>query len=119
MSTSTRKTFLVLYLVPSSVMDAWSKTDPVERKPAEEKMKGDWATWVSEHSKMIVRTEAAGRTKRVTSGEVCDTRNDVMLVSIVEAESHEAATQSFVGHPHLRIPQASIEIMEMRPMGAI
>lgn len=40
-----------------------------------------------------------------------------MLYSIVEAESHEAAAQAFENHPHLQIPQASIEIMEISPIG--
>ena len=38
-----------------------------------------------------------------------------MLYSIVEAASHEDAAKSFENHPHLQIPQASIQIMEIRP----
>jgi hypothetical protein len=34
------KKFLVLYLVPASVLEDWSKTDPEKRKVAEEKMRG-------------------------------------------------------------------------------
>jgi hypothetical protein len=41
------------------------------------------------------------------------------LTSIVRAESHEAAAKAFEGHPHFQIPQASIEITELRPMGGI
>lgn len=36
------KKFLVLYLIPASVLDDWSKTDPDKRKAAEEKMRGEW-----------------------------------------------------------------------------
>jgi hypothetical protein len=39
-----------------------------------------------------------------------------MLYSIVEAESHEAAAKIFENHPHLGIPQASIEVMEANPL---
>ena len=39
--------------------------------------------------------------------------------SIIEAESHEAAAKSFEDHPHLQIPQSSIEVMEIRPMGGM
>ena len=56
-------------------------------------------------------TEAGGKTKRVTASGVSDTRNDIMLYSFVEAESHEAAANAFENHPHLQIPQASIEVM--------
>jgi hypothetical protein len=39
-----------------------------------------------------------------------------MLYSFVEADSHEAAAKAFEGHPHLQIPQSSIEVMEVRAM---
>jgi hypothetical protein len=39
-----------------------------------------------------------------------------MLYAVVEAESHEAAVKTFEGHPHLQIPQSSIEVMEINPM---
>ncbi len=39
-----------------------------------------------------------------------------MLYAIAEAESHEAAAKSFEGHPHLQIPESTIEIMEIRPL---
>ncbi|MGA7180134.1 MAG: hypothetical protein WBX11_11160 [Thiobacillaceae bacterium] len=113
---SNLKKFLVLYLIPAPVMDEWAKTNPEKRKVAEEKMRAAWGEWMATHSKMFVSTEAAGKTKQVTSTGVSDTRNDIMLYSIVEAESHEAAAKSFANHPHLQIPQSSIEIMEIRPI---
>ncbi len=119
MSSSIQKTFLVLYLVPASVMESWSKSDQSERKAAEEKMRGEWGKWMGAHSKMIIRTDAWGKTKRVTPSGVSDTRNDIILVSIIEADSHETAARLFEGHPHLQIPQSSIEIMEIRPLGAM
>jgi hypothetical protein len=39
-----------------------------------------------------------------------------MLYSIIEAESHEAAAKAFESHPHLGIPQSSIEITAIRSM---
>ena len=54
--------------------------------------------------------------KRVTVQGPSDTKNDIMLYAIVEAESHQAAAKTFEGHPHLQIPQASIEVMEINPM---
>jgi hypothetical protein len=119
MASSNMKKFLALYLVPVSVIDEWAKTDPEKRKVAEEKMQGEWGTWMGAHSRMIISTDAGGKTKQVTATGVSDTRNDIMLYSIVEAESHEAAAKLFENHPHLQIPQSSIEIMEIRPMGGI
>ena len=117
--TSNKKKFLVLYLIPVSVMEEWSGTEPSEKKAAEEKLKGEWNQWMSAHSAMILSTDAGGKTKRVTSSGVSDTKNDIVLYSVVEAESHEAAAKSFENHPHLQIPQSSIEVMEIRPMGGM
>jgi hypothetical protein len=119
MTSSNQKKFLVLYLVPASVMEEWSKTDPNNKKAAEEKMRSEWGNWMSTHSKMIISTDAGGKTKRVTSSGVSDTKNDIVLCSIVEAESHEAAAKPFENHPHLQIPQSSIEVMEIRPIGGM
>jgi hypothetical protein len=116
-TTATLKKFLVLYLVPVSVMAEWAKTDPATRRAAEEKMQAEWQRWMGEHAKMISVIEAAGKTKAVTSAGIADIKNDVMLYSIVEADSHESAAKAFVHHPHLTIPQSSIQVMEVRPMG--
>jgi hypothetical protein len=117
MSTSTQKRFLVLYFIPAAVMDDWMKTDPAARKAAEDKMRGEWGQWMVAHSKSIVSADAAGKTKRATASGISDFRNDIIIQSVVEAESHAAAAQMFEGHPHLQIPQSSIEIMELRAMG--
>jgi len=110
------KNFLVLYLAPASVIEAWMKTDPITRKAAEEKMRSEWTKWMSDHVKMFTDTGVGGKTKRVTSSGSHDTKNDIMLYSLIEAESHEVAAKSFENHPHLQIPQSSIEVMEIRPM---
>jgi len=110
------KKFLILYLVPGDVMAAWAETDLATRKPAEEKLKAEWGRWMSEHAKIIKLTEAAGKTKAVAAGGVADTKNDIMLYSIVEAASHDVAAEAFRQHPHLTIPQSSIQVMEVRPM---
>jgi hypothetical protein len=119
MTTSTLKKFMVLYLAPPDVLAGWAKTDPAVRKAAEEKMRGDWQRWMSDHAKMITSTEAAGKTKAVTSGAISDTKNDIMLCSVVEAENHDTAAKAFAQHPHLQIPQSSIQVMEIRALSAM
>ena len=57
-----------------------------------------------------------GKTKAVTQKGTSDTKNDIMLYSVVQADSHEAAARSFAGHPHLQIPQSSIEVMEIHAL---
>jgi hypothetical protein len=119
MTDATKQKFLVLYLIPASVMADWAKTDPMTRQAEEQKMQAAWGKWMGEHGKMIISTEAGGKTKRVTASGVSDTKNDIILCSFVEAESHEAAAKAFEDHPHLQIPQSSIEVMYVRPMGGM
>ena len=119
MTDAIKQKFLVLYLIPASVMADWAKTDPAIRQAEEKKMQEAWGKWMGAHAKMIISTEAGGKTKRVTAGGVSDARNDIILCSFVEAESHEAAAKAFEDHPHLQIPQSSIEVMYVRPMGGM
>ena len=118
MINATKQKFLVLYLIPGSVMADWAKTDPAIRQAEEQKMHAAWGKWMGDHAKMILSSEAGGKTKRVTQDGVSDTKNDIILCSFIEVESHEAAAKAFENHPHLQIPQASIEVMAVRPMGA-
>ncbi|MEA3142122.1 MAG: hypothetical protein QOK23_4291 [Gammaproteobacteria bacterium] len=117
MATSMLKKFLVLYLTPVHVLASWAKTDRATKQAAEEKMQGDWQRWMGDHANMITLTEAAGKTKAVTSAGIGEIKNDIMLYSVVEAENHDIAAKAFANHPHLTIPESSIEIMEVRAMG--
>lgn len=113
------KKFLVLYLAPVTVIEEWMKKSPEERKTEEDKMKAEWDAWMKERGQSIKETFGAGKTKRVTKKGAEDTKNDLMLFSIVEAESHEAAARLFENHPHFSIPEASIEIMPMNSLSSI
>ena len=42
MTDATKQKFLVLYLIPASVMADWAKTDPTIRQPEEQKMQAAW-----------------------------------------------------------------------------
>lgn len=97
-------------------MAEWMQRPEAERKGEEEKMQGEWRAWMASHAGMIKETYAAGKTKRVTKGSVVDATNDLMLYSIIEAESPEAAAETFKDHPHFGIPGASIDVLPIRPM---
>jgi hypothetical protein len=110
--------FLVLYLAPPAVVDDWMKTPPEKRKTEEEKMMSEWKQWMSEHASVFADKGAGvGRPKRVDSRGVSDARNDVMLYAIVNADSLDAAARTFRNHPHLGIPQSSIDVMELKSHG--
>jgi len=54
-----------------------------------------------------------GKTKHITADGITDIKNDLNWYLVIEAESHDAAAKLFVAHPHLDIPQAYIEVMEI------
>lgn len=91
-----------------------------ERAAAQKQMQGEWQAWIKEHAGAFADVGGgAGKTKRVTKEGVADVKNDIMLYSIVEAESQDEAAHIFKDHPHFGIPEASIEIMEVRPLGGM
>jgi hypothetical protein len=110
------KNFTVIYMAPASTIEEWMQKPEAERKDADAKMRADWDAWMKAHADTVLNTIALGKTKRVSSSGVADTKNDMMLSSYVQGESAEAVAEVFKDHPHLGIPGATIEIMEARPM---
>jgi len=113
------KRFIALYLTPASVLKDWMQVDAETCKAEEAKMGAEWDAWATKYGSSIIETSATGGTKRVTPDGIEDASNDVMMYSIVEAEDKEAAAAMFEGHPHLQIPQASIEVMNITPMAEL
>ena len=88
------KKFLVTYLTPASVMAEWKNTDPAKRKDAQEKMQTEWKKWMSDHAKLFADVGAGiGKTKLVTSRGTSESKNDIMLYSVVEAESQATGSR--------------------------
>src|SRR5262245_26033020 len=79
------KQFLVTYLAPASVKAEWKKTDPAQRREAETKMQAQWKKWMADNAKMFVNVGAGvGKTKLVNTRGTSDTKNDIMLYSVVQ-----------------------------------
>ena len=110
------KNFTVLYMAPVSIIEEWMKKPEAERKEAETKMKADWDAWVDAHKDTLLNTIALGKTKRVSASGVEDIKNDMLMSSYAQGESAEAVAEIFKDHPHFAIPEATIEIMEVRQM---
>ena len=108
--------FLVFFQIPLQTMMEWSKVDPEQRAASERDLRAQWQQWDDAHASMLLSTEVGGKTKNVTAQGVSDTRNDIVICATVQAESHDAVAQAFQSHPHLQIPNASIQIMALRPM---
>lgn len=108
------KKFMAIYMAPASVMEDWAKTDPEERKTLEAKMREEWMAWTEKNKAVLeVAPAGLGKTKRVSSDGVVDAKNELMMYSIVDAETPEDAAKIFEGHPHFGIPGATIEVMQI------
>jgi hypothetical protein len=103
--------FFVTYQMPHAGLDAWMQLPEDVRKAQELEMQSAWNAWMAEHADVINETSGVGKPKRVTATGIEDARNDIMMYSIIEAESLEAAASIFEGHPHFGIPGAWIEVM--------
>lgn len=109
------KRFLVQYKLPLAMLDGWMQTPKENREAEEEKMKNDWQDWASANKKNILETHGAGKTKWVDINGIEDFRNEIMLVSIMQAGSKEELSKLLKTHPHLQIPKAWIEITDLTP----
>jgi hypothetical protein len=107
--------YFVLFSIPAKVVEEWKRNTPPEKmKAASDDMMGAWQKWMEQNGKSIVdRGTPLGKTKRVSAQGVSDIRNDLNWYLIVDADSHNAAAKMFATHPHLQIPEASIEVMEV------
>ncbi len=102
--------------MPHSGLADWMKTPEAERKAAEDTMKTEWDAWAAAQGAAVLRTVAAGKNTRITSSGAAPESNDLMMYSIVEAADKDAAVRMFVGHPHLEIPGAWIDVMPANKM---
>lgn len=105
--------YFVTYQMPHTGLDAWMNLPEEERRAQEAQMESDWNAWIAAHKGVIIENAGIGKPKRITSEGIEDARNDLMMYSFVEADSHEAAADLFKNHPHFGIPGAWIEVMSV------
>jgi hypothetical protein len=111
--------YFVIFCVPAAAVEQWVSTvDESERKAQSDKMMKDWQAWQSANQGSIVDNgHPLGKTKRVTAGSITDVKNDLNYGMIIQAESHDAAANLIKTNPHLQIPNAYTDVMEIPHMG--
>jgi hypothetical protein len=109
------KKFMVLYMASGAEFEKMMKNSTPEQQ---KKGMDAWMKWMNTNKTSIVEGGAPlGKTKRVDSNGASNTKNEIGGYSVVQAESHDAATKIFgKDHPHLQHPGAWIEIVEIMPM---
>ena len=106
------KKFVVLYMAKGAEFEKMMKdATPEQQKKGMEA----WMKWMTDHQASIVEGGAPlGKTKKVDSKGASDTKNDIGGYSIVQAETAGAATKLFgKSHPHLQMPGAWVEVIEV------
>jgi hypothetical protein len=106
------KKFLVLYMANAADFEKMMKSSTPEQQ---KKGMEAWMKWMGANKASLVDGGAPlGKTKRVDQSGASNTKNGVGGYSIVQADSHDAATKIFgKDHPHLQMPGAWIEILEI------
>ena len=85
----------------------------------EERKKGmaDWQAWKKKNMASLAdHGGPVGKTKQVAANGISDIKNDIGGYSIVQAELQEAAAALFADSPHLNMPKATAEVMEIMTM---
>ena len=108
------KKFLVLYRMDMAEMQKMmASTSAEERK----KSMGEWEAWMKKNMASFAdHGGPVGKTKQASASGATDIKNDIGGYSIVQAESHEAAAALFADNPHLTMPKATVEVMEIMPV---
>jgi hypothetical protein len=111
------KKYLALYYIPRAALDEWDKKKAggANLKEEMEKEMKVWSEWMKAHKDIFADMGSGlGKTKRITTSGVSDTKNELTGYSIVKADSHDAATRLFsADHPHFAMPGAYIEVLEL------
>jgi hypothetical protein len=109
------KKFMVLYMASGLEFERMRQNSTPEQR---KKGMDAWMKWMNANKTSIVEGGAPlGKTKRVDSNGVSNTKNEIGGYSVVQAKSHDAATKIFgKDHPNLKMPGAWIEIIEVMPL---
>ena len=112
------KKFLVLYMANSAEFERMMQNSTPEQQ---KKGMEAWMKWMGDNQASLVDGGAPlGKTKRVDAKGASDAKNDIGGYSVVQADSADAATK-IIGkdHPHLQMPGAWVEVIEIMPMPGI
>ena len=106
--------YMVLYNSTMAASQQMAQASPEEMKAS----MGEWMQWRDEASKTAkvdfgMPLQAVGH---ITADGVVDSDSQVSGYSIVEGESKEAVIEMLRSHPHLKRPDASIDVLEMLAM---
>lgn len=105
------KKFMAIYMAPAAAIEQAMKATPAEMKAGMD----EWMKWSKAHENAIVDLGTPlGKTKRVTSSGVSDSKNEMTGYTIVQGETADAVTKMFKDHPHFKMGAGvTVDVMEL------
>jgi hypothetical protein len=106
--------FMLLYRAPASALEQMANATPEQREAGMQA----WQAWATKVGYAVVDLGAPlAHTTHVGAGAA--STDGVSGYSILEAGSAEEVDTILDGHPHLSMPENSIEVLEIVPMAEI
>jgi hypothetical protein len=103
--------FMILYRAPASAIEQMANATPEQQEAGAEA----WQAWATKVGYAVVDLGAPlAHTTHVGPGAASS--EGVAGYSILEAGSAEEVETILVGHPHLSMPENSIEVLEIVPI---
>ena len=109
------KKFMAIYMASGADFERMMKNSTPEQRS---KGMEAWMKWMNDNKASILEGGAPlGKTKRADASGISDAKNNIGGYSIVQAETHDAAAKLFGrDHPHVQMPGAWVEILEIMPV---
>lgn len=109
------KKFVVMYRVPVEIMQSWKEnTPPEEMKAQGEKLEKEMFAWFDKNKAAIIdQGNPLGKNTRMTAEGAKPETNDLNYYNVVQAESIEEVIAMHKDNPHVSIPGAFLDIMEV------
>lgn len=103
--------FVVLYNAPSSAREQMASATPEQAQAGMQA----WMTWAGEAGSAIVDLGAPLQPVAKVPGGA-SANSEISGYSILQAEDRAALEALLAKHPHLHMPGASIEVLEVLPI---
>lgn len=114
------KNFLAVFTGTPETMEksGWNALSESARQERMQTGMNAWHAWMETNKSAIsVAGGPVGKTMRISSAGIESSKNNICGYILVSAESQEAATKLFEGHPHFSIfPGEAVEVMECLPV---
>ncbi len=112
------KKFVVMYRVPLDVMKKWREETPEsERKAQDEKLGKEMMAWIEKNKAALVDMGMPlGKNTRMTREGAKAETNDLNFFQVVQAENVDSVVAMCKDNPHVQIPGAFLDIMEVPEM---